>query len=188
MPPLLQVKDLRTYFYTDEGIVKAVDGVTYDVQEGETLALVGETGCGKSISALSLLQAHPHPARPHRLRRGALRRRRHPQAGRGRDPQDPRQPHLHGLPGADDVAEPGAHHRQAADRIAGAAPQAGQGRRHRPRRSAAGDGRCRRGRAPHRRLPAPVLRWYATARDDCHGHGLQPDACSSPTSRRQRWT
>ena len=40
MPPLLQVKDLRTYFYTDEGIVKAVDGVTYDVQEGETLALL----------------------------------------------------------------------------------------------------------------------------------------------------
>src|SRR3954451_23462535 len=61
MPPLLQVKDLRTYFYTDEGIVKAVDGVTYDVQEGETLALVGESGCGKSISALSLLKLIPIP-------------------------------------------------------------------------------------------------------------------------------
>ena len=56
MPPLLQVKDLRTHFYTEEGLVKAVDGVTYDVQEGETLALVGESGCGKSISALSLLK------------------------------------------------------------------------------------------------------------------------------------
>src|SRR5262245_61561792 len=61
MPPLLQVKDLKTYFYTDEGIVKAVDGVTYDVQEGETLALVGESGCGKSISALSLLKLIPIP-------------------------------------------------------------------------------------------------------------------------------
>jgi oligopeptide transport system ATP-binding protein len=61
MPPLLQVKDLRTYFYTEEGLVKAVDGVTYDIEEGETLALVGESGCGKSISALSLLKLIPIP-------------------------------------------------------------------------------------------------------------------------------
>jgi oligopeptide transport system ATP-binding protein len=61
MPPLLQVKDLRTYFYTEEGLVKAVDGVTFDVQEGETLALVGESGCGKSVSALSLLKLLPIP-------------------------------------------------------------------------------------------------------------------------------
>jgi oligopeptide transport system ATP-binding protein len=61
MPPLMQVKDLRTYFYTEEGLVKAVDGVTFDVQEGETLALVGESGCGKSVSALSLLKLLPIP-------------------------------------------------------------------------------------------------------------------------------
>jgi oligopeptide transport system ATP-binding protein len=61
MPPLLQVKDLRTHFYTEEGLVKAVDGVSYDVEEGETLALVGESGCGKSISALSLLKLIPIP-------------------------------------------------------------------------------------------------------------------------------
>ena len=61
MPPLLQVKDLRTYFYTEEGVVKAVDGVTYDVEEGETLALVGESGCGKSVSALSILRLIPIP-------------------------------------------------------------------------------------------------------------------------------
>ncbi len=61
MPPLLQVKDLRTYFNTEEGVVKAVDGVTYDVQEGETLALVGESGCGKSVSALALLRLIPIP-------------------------------------------------------------------------------------------------------------------------------
>ncbi len=61
MAQLLQVKDLRTYFYTEEGVVKAVDGVTYDVQEGETLALVGESGCGKSVSALALLRLIPIP-------------------------------------------------------------------------------------------------------------------------------
>jgi oligopeptide transport system ATP-binding protein len=58
---LLQVKDLKTYFFTDDGVVKAVDGVTYDVQQGETLGLVGESGCGKSVSALSLLRLIPNP-------------------------------------------------------------------------------------------------------------------------------
>ena len=61
MAPLLQVKDLRTYFFTDEGVVKAVDGISYDIEEGETLGLVGESGCGKSVSALSLLRLIPTP-------------------------------------------------------------------------------------------------------------------------------
>jgi len=61
MGTLLDVKDLSTYFYTDDGVVKAVDGVTYDLQEGETLALVGESGCGKSVSALSLMRLIPWP-------------------------------------------------------------------------------------------------------------------------------
>jgi len=59
--PLLEVKDLRTSFFTDDGVVKAVDGVSYDVEEGETLGLVGESGCGKSVSALSLLRLIPTP-------------------------------------------------------------------------------------------------------------------------------
>ena len=61
MAPLLQIKELRTSFFTDDGVVKAVDGVTYDVQEGETLGLVGESGCGKSVSALSILRLIPTP-------------------------------------------------------------------------------------------------------------------------------
>ena len=61
MAPLLQVRDLRTSFFTDDGEVKAVDGVTFDVEEGETLGLVGESGCGKSVSALSLLRLIPSP-------------------------------------------------------------------------------------------------------------------------------
>jgi len=58
---LLQVNDLRTHFFTYEGVVKAVDGVTYDLQEGEILGLVGESGCGKSVSALSILRLIPNP-------------------------------------------------------------------------------------------------------------------------------
>jgi len=59
--PLLQVKDLKTYFYTDDGVVKAVDSVTYDVQAGEIVGLVGESGCGKTVSALSILRLIPNP-------------------------------------------------------------------------------------------------------------------------------
>jgi oligopeptide transport system ATP-binding protein len=59
--PLLQIKDLRTHFFTEDGVVKAVDGVTYDVQPGEILGLVGESGCGKSVSALSVLRLIPNP-------------------------------------------------------------------------------------------------------------------------------
>lgn len=61
MGTLLQVKDLKTYFFTDAGVVKAVDGVSYDLEEGETLGLVGESGCGKSVGALSILRLIPNP-------------------------------------------------------------------------------------------------------------------------------
>jgi oligopeptide transport system ATP-binding protein len=58
---LLEVRDLRTHFNTEGGLVKAVDGISYDLQEGETLGLVGESGCGKSVSALSLMRLIPDP-------------------------------------------------------------------------------------------------------------------------------
>ena len=61
MSTLLSVNDLRTYFTTREGTVKAVDGISYDIQEGETVGLVGESGCGKSVSALSLLRLVQSP-------------------------------------------------------------------------------------------------------------------------------
>jgi oligopeptide/dipeptide ABC transporter ATP-binding protein len=59
---LLQVENLKTYFHTPRGIAKAVDGVSFSVEKGETRAIVGESGCGKSITALSLLQLVPEPA------------------------------------------------------------------------------------------------------------------------------
>jgi oligopeptide transport system ATP-binding protein len=59
--PLLEVKNMHTHFFTEDGIVKAVDGVSYDLHQGETLGLVGESGCGKTVSALSVLRLIPNP-------------------------------------------------------------------------------------------------------------------------------
>ena len=61
MTKLLEINGLTTYFYTSGGTVKAVDGISYDLEEGETLAIVGESGCGKSVSALSLMRLIPNP-------------------------------------------------------------------------------------------------------------------------------
>ncbi len=61
MAALLEVKDLRTHFFTYDGVVKAVDGIDYELEQGETLGLVGESGCGKSVSALSLMRLIPDP-------------------------------------------------------------------------------------------------------------------------------
>ena len=61
MATLLQVRNLTTQFFTSSGTVRAVDNVTFDVDEGETVAVVGESGCGKSVSALSILRLVPWP-------------------------------------------------------------------------------------------------------------------------------
>src|SRR2546430_6931459 len=61
--PLLSIRDLRTYFYTEGGVAKAVDGVSFDVGAGETVGIVGESGCGKSVTALSILRLIQQPGR-----------------------------------------------------------------------------------------------------------------------------
>ena len=60
--PLLDVQDLKTYFFTRTGVVKAVDGVSFTLEPGETLGIAGESGCGKSITALSIMGLVPKPA------------------------------------------------------------------------------------------------------------------------------
>ncbi len=61
MKEILRVEDLATYFYTDKGIVKAVDGISYTLSQGEVLGVVGESGCGKSINAMSILNLLERP-------------------------------------------------------------------------------------------------------------------------------
>ena len=68
--PLLEIRDLKTYFYTDRGVARAVDGVSFTIPPRSTLGLVGESGCGKSVTALSLLRLIPFP--PGRIVGGSI--------------------------------------------------------------------------------------------------------------------
>src|SRR5512133_1136541 len=61
--PLLSVRDLKTYFFQDEGTVKAVDGASFEIAPGGTLGVVGESGCGKSVTARSILRIVEPPGR-----------------------------------------------------------------------------------------------------------------------------
>jgi len=69
-PPLLRIKNLKTYFYTDDGIVKAVDGISLTIGSRQTLGLVGESGCGKSITAFSIIQLISSP--PGKIENGEI--------------------------------------------------------------------------------------------------------------------
>src|SRR3984893_10603280 len=69
--PVLEIDDLKTHFFAPEGVVRAVDGVSYAVHGGETLGVVGESGCGKSVTALSVLRLVASP--PGRIVGGAIR-------------------------------------------------------------------------------------------------------------------
>ena len=68
---LLEVRNLKTYFFTDEGTVRAVDGVDLHIDKGETLGVVGESGCGKSVTALSIMKLIPQP--PGKIVEGVIR-------------------------------------------------------------------------------------------------------------------
>ena len=63
MEKILEVKDLKTNFYTYEGVVKALEKVSFKIERGDTLGLVGETGCGKSVTSLSIIRLVPPPGK-----------------------------------------------------------------------------------------------------------------------------
>ena len=63
LTPILSVRDLKTYFFAEEGTVKAVDGASFDLHAGRTLGIVGESGCGKSVTARSILRIVERPGR-----------------------------------------------------------------------------------------------------------------------------
>ena len=80
--PILSVRNLKTSFFTDEGVVRAVDGASFDVHLGQTLGIVGESGCGKSVTALSILGIVP---RPGRIVEGEILLRREPENGQAHE-------------------------------------------------------------------------------------------------------
>ena len=133
--PLLEIRGLKTHFKTDDGMVRAVDGVDLTIDRGETLGVVGESGCGKTVTAMTVLKLIQMP--PGRIVAGQIL-----WQGRDlvplepeRDAADPRQGDRDHLPGADDLAQPGLHGRRADRRgdppARGPEPARGDG----PRRS-----------------------------------------------------
>ena len=111
--PLLSVRDLKVYFHGRDDTARAVDGVSYDVGEGETVCLVGESGCGKTVSALTVLGLVPRP--PGEIVSGQV-------LFKGKDilrlketgvTANPRQPDCHGLSRTPHLAQPGFHHRES---------------------------------------------------------------------------
>ena len=113
-------RDLKTYFFLHEGTVKAVDGVSFQIREGQSLGVIGESGCGKSVTAQSIMRIVPSP--PGRevggkilLRLNEARQQTEDMVNvldlsptREEDARDPRQEDRHDLPGADDLLQPGA--------------------------------------------------------------------------------
>ena len=108
---IVEFDNLHTYFYTDAGVVKAVDGVSFDIPRGSTVCVVGESGCGKSVTSLSLMQLVQAPQGQNPLQRGRQSLQRRKNADRG-DAQNPRQGHHDDLSGADDEPESDFYHRK----------------------------------------------------------------------------
>ena len=111
--PLLAVRDLSVAFHQGGATTLAVDKVSFQIKRGECVALVGESGSGKSVSALSILKLLPYPSASHPSGSIRFKGQELIDQSEQRDAGDPRQRHLHHLPGADDLAQSAAHDRGA---------------------------------------------------------------------------
>ena len=174
--PVLAVSELRTHFHTRDGIVKAVDGVSLALGRGETLGIVGESGCGKSVTALSIMRLVPPASGRIVAGQHPLRRRGIACAATRADARDSRQPDQHDLPGADDEPQSGDDGGRSDRRKRRAAPAsasargAGPGDRDaRARQDSGASTACRR-------VSASALRRHAPTRDDRDRDGLHADS------------
>ena len=119
-PALLSIKDLMVQYPTDEGVVKALDGVSLDIAPGQTLGVVGESGCGKSTVGRAILQILDRPGRvvggeilwDARERGGETLDLAVQEPQRSGDEGASGRRHRHGVPGADDIVQPDPHYRQ----------------------------------------------------------------------------
>ncbi len=138
--PLLEVHGLKTYFFMQQGLVRAVNGVDFTIYRGKTLGVVGESGCGKSVTARSILRT---VAPPGRIVEGEILLHRELDSDNGvggntmvdvvdlvklnpkgrENPQSAQRDNLDDLPGAHDLAQPGSHHRKPDHRDYPAAPR-----------------------------------------------------------------
>ena len=183
--PILSVCDLKTYFHLPEGIVRAVDGVSFDVRPGRTLGVVGESGCGKSITARSILGIVDWPGR---IEAGEIWL--HGATGARGDPVDlvklsPNGAQIRAIRGKEIALifqEPMAsfsHYYTVGNQISEAILQHSSASKEEARvahdRTAAHRRRAAAG-APHRRVSVSAERWIAPARDDRHGTRLR-SAC-----------
>ena len=100
--PVLAVEDLKMHYSTQAGVVRAVDGVSFSVERGQSLGLVGESGCGKSSIAMTLLKLLPRQ-RKARFGQHLIERRRSRAAQRRRDEDPPMGPHIDGVPSRDEL-------------------------------------------------------------------------------------
>ncbi|MCX7232594.1 MAG: ATP-binding cassette domain-containing protein [Burkholderiales bacterium] len=153
MTPILEIDDLHTHFRTRDGVVRAIEGLSLTVQAGEVLGIVGESGCGKSVTALSVMRLIPASAGG--IVKGQVR-------FEGKDLASLSEPQMRSIRG-NQIAMVFQEPMTSLNPVHTVGAQIAE----------AAHPRCA---APRERLPAPVLGRHAPAGDDCDGPVVQPQA------------